>query len=735
MYPPDLTRGSPYSPPYTRMQACASSGNLQSSMQPRMPGQSGVEQAAYNPYYGQVKFERKAQGLPMYSEGKDGRRNKRLSFISGVLITSLAVACGFFLVRQGYVGKFLLRTEVHSEPLAKQATADTLTGPTPFSAGLHGTLGVIGGVKLWNPDVNLKELTGEALNAHLSRFGGMNRNLSDHTPLDRPFPYNFAKPASCPTSVGRAKVSVIIPVCEEGPSFLLRTLHSVFNRTPPALLHEVVLVDDFSSDPWFFDESIGLRAYLRTLPEKVTVVRSSRRQGIAQTKLLGAKHSSGDYLVFVDSHVEFGDRWLEPLVARLRVEHTAVVFPESVMLSPVTLEPNTSFLRSPVGFQWKLLEQAIPQALQQRFPTTKRGAQEKDPNYIGTPVLPAGMFAVERRFFMETLDGGFDSKMPGSIGMDNLELSLRTWQLGGRVESARCSVIGHVFRQGGSISQDTTDSNVASPTLQIYRNKLRTMLLWMDEGGALTYLLLGQPTSQSLEDLGGQNLLDAYQWRKTNLKMDFSQYMEQVYPDSTFRGPQDVPFAGRLRNVGSDYCLDQGKGRHLVGQRSMTLIKCLDPKVADTIHQKNMLTVRRQPAKGSLFNLMHPSSQQLFVYNQRLRWIHPGTNDEACVGNGQRADFTVSCNGSPQTWTVDYISPAQRKRLVLPTLADKKYVRLINDQNGLCLTSPAAGSEPQGQVSIPVLRDCSLENKYQIWTWDAYQTPQGFLELRKEMGL
>ena len=76
MYPPDLTRGSPYSPPYTRMQACASSGNLQSSMQPRMPGQSGVEQAAYNPYYGQVKFERKAQGLPMYSEGKDGRRSK-----------------------------------------------------------------------------------------------------------------------------------------------------------------------------------------------------------------------------------------------------------------------------------------------------------------------------------------------------------------------------------------------------------------------------------------------------------------------------------------------------------------------------------------------------------------------------------------------------------------------------------------------------------------------------------
>lgn len=43
------------------------------------------------------------------------------------------------------------------------------------------------------------------------------------------------------------KASVVIVFHNEGWSTLLRTVHSVINRSPPHMLQEVVMVDDFSN--------------------------------------------------------------------------------------------------------------------------------------------------------------------------------------------------------------------------------------------------------------------------------------------------------------------------------------------------------------------------------------------------------------------------------------------------------------------------------------------------------
>lgn len=52
------------------------------------------------------------------------------------------------------------------------------------------------------------------------------------------------------------KASVVIVFHNEGWSTLMRTVHSVINMSPPNLLEEVVMVDDYSDKgkpSWFFE--------------------------------------------------------------------------------------------------------------------------------------------------------------------------------------------------------------------------------------------------------------------------------------------------------------------------------------------------------------------------------------------------------------------------------------------------------------------------------------------------
>ena len=107
-----------------------------------------------------------------------------------------------------------------------------------------------------------------------------------------------------------ANVSVIIIFHNEARSTLLRTVHAVMLRTPDALLHEVILVDDASTFPWLRE---ALDDLVERMP-KTKLIRLGRRRGLIRARMAGARTARGEVLVFLDAHTEVNHGWLEPLL-------------------------------------------------------------------------------------------------------------------------------------------------------------------------------------------------------------------------------------------------------------------------------------------------------------------------------------------------------------------------------------------------------------------------------------
>lgn len=94
--------------------------------------------------------------------------------------------------------------------------------------------------------------------------------------------------------------SIVIVFYNEAWSVLVRTVHSILDRTPPELIEEIVLVDDCST---LAHLKTQLDDYFRPL-QKVRIVRAKQRQGLIRARILGAKSAKAEILTFVDAHCE-----------------------------------------------------------------------------------------------------------------------------------------------------------------------------------------------------------------------------------------------------------------------------------------------------------------------------------------------------------------------------------------------------------------------------------------------
>lgn len=102
--------------------------------------------------------------------------------------------------------------------------------------------------------------------------------------------------------------------------------------------------------------------------------------------------ASGHYLLFLDSHCEVNDGWLEPLLDRLAFNSSLAVSPLLDPIDPKTLSYQSGNVLLKGGFDWSLHFHWLPRQLEEREPPER---EYKSPAFAG------GIMMISREWFFK----------------------------------------------------------------------------------------------------------------------------------------------------------------------------------------------------------------------------------------------------------------------------------------------------------------------------------------------
>lgn len=360
---------------------------------------------------------------------------------------------------------------------------------------------------------------------------GFNILVSDRISLNRSLPDIRVKQCKNRKYLEKlSTVSVIIPFHNEGFTTLLRSIHSIINRTPKKLLHEIILVDDFSTM-----HHLGelLTNKLKSYPV-VKLIRLKKREGLIRARLSGIEQARGKMIVILDSHIEVTNNWLPPLIEPIEINRKTITCPMIDVINNDNFEyrsQNGDAMRG--AFSWELLYKRIP------IPPKLRKSDPSVP--FEDPVMAGGLFAADRSYFNEI--GGYD---PGLEiwGGEQYELSFKTWMCGGKILDCPCSRVGHIYRK--FVPYKSMGKGWTS-------NYKRVAEVWMDEYKEHVYKRLPSLRTLKVGDVSKQLEL------RNDLKCkSFDWFLNEVAPDILKHYPVELPKSaawGTLINKASGYFL------------------------------------------------------------------------------------------------------------------------------------------------------------------------------------
>ncbi|XP_049293424.1 putative polypeptide N-acetylgalactosaminyltransferase 9 isoform X2 [Anopheles funestus] len=339
------------------------------------------------------------------------------------------------------------------------------------------------------------------------------------------------------------QTSIVIVFYNELWSVLVRTVHSILDRSPAQLVREIVLVDDFSNFPHLKTQ---LEDYFANNP-KVRIIRAPKRLGLIRARMLGGKSTNTDIITFLDAHVEVTVGWLEALIQPVAENWTTIALPTIDWIDENNMKYRSD--KSPIfvgAYDWDL-----------NFGWWGRSSMKKKYKNMmvpfDTPAMAGGLFTINRKYFerLGWYDDGFDI-----YGIENIELSMKSWMCGGKMVTVPCSRVGHI--------QKATHSYLAKQTKDVVRaNSIRLAEVWMDEYKGIIFDIYGIP-KYSEEEFGSVSTRKAI--RDSAECKPFRYYLENAFPE--MHNPL-VPgaFRGEVHNLalGNDSCLTYRPKDHFIG--------------------------------------------------------------------------------------------------------------------------------------------------------------------------